>query len=212
MMYLVGSYGTRSGMTLESFLFLAGPPVTLVAGIGLIRRRRWARFYLILLLAAILTHSIIQLARGQVPQSTRISADGVPTTTLASDGSGSIPMTMVSAGLLALLLSRKVRSEFGASARCEGKPVPMAAPAEDWRVGHRGRDGMYYEERHAGVWDRLEIDGEMLTGRAHHVIYFASAQRWLAYPAWAQGRRDEIIARIQSQFREPDYEYHGVSD
>jgi len=43
------------------------------------------------------------------------------------------------------------------------------------------------------------------------VIYFASPERWRRYPAWAQGRRDEIIARITSEFREPDYEYLGIA-
>ncbi len=91
---------------------------------------------------------------------------------------------------------------------------PFGAPASPheergWRVGHRGRDQMYYEERHRGQWERLAIDGEMLTGRAHHVIYFPTPAQWSRYPAWAQGRRDEIIARIKSEFREPDYEYHG---
>src|SRR5215218_8260971 len=80
-----------------------------------------------------------------------------------------------------------------------------------WRVGHRGRDQMYYEELHQGVWERIEIDGEMLTGRAHHVIYFATPERWLEYPAWARDRRAEITARITSEFREPDYEYHGLA-
>jgi len=75
-----------------------------------------------------------------------------------------------------------------------------------WRVGHQGRDRMYYEELHGGAWERIDIDGEMLMGRAHHVIYFASPERWLEYPEWARGRRDEIIARITSEFREPDYE------
>jgi hypothetical protein len=36
-----------------------------------------------------------------------------------------------------------------------------------WRVGHQGRDQMYYEELHQGAWKRIEIDGEMLMGRAH---------------------------------------------
>jgi hypothetical protein len=66
---------------------------------------------------------------------------------------------------------------------------------------------MYYEERIAGEWQRLVVDGEMLMGRAHHVIYFKSAADWQRYPAWAQGRRDEIIGRIKQEFREPDYEY-----
>jgi len=79
-----------------------------------------------------------------------------------------------------------------------------------WRVGHRGRDQLYYEEFHQGAWKRIEIDGEMLTGRAHHVIYFPTPERWLAYPPWARDRRAEITARITSEFREPDYEYHGL--
>jgi hypothetical protein len=66
---------------------------------------------------------------------------------------------------------------------------------------------MYYEEKVAGVWHRLVIDGEMLTGRAHHVIYFASPEVWRGYPEWARERRDEIVARVKSVFREPDYEY-----
>ena len=68
---------------------------------------------------------------------------------------------------------------------------------------------MYYEERIGGDWQRIDIDGEMLTGRAHHVIYFADAETWTRYPEWARHRREEIIARIKSRFREPDYEYHG---
>ena len=66
---------------------------------------------------------------------------------------------------------------------------------------------MYYEEWRDGAWHRLDIEGEMLTGRAHHAVYFASPERWLGYPAWARHRRDEIIARIKSELREPDYEY-----
>ena len=54
-----------------------------------------------------------------------------------------------------------------------------------------------------GSWRRIPISGEMLTGRAHHVIYFAS----IRFPDWAEGRREEIIARIKSAFPEPDYEY-----
>jgi len=80
-----------------------------------------------------------------------------------------------------------------------------------WRVGHQGRDQMYYEELHQGAWKRIEIDGEMLMGRAHHVIYFATPERWLEYPPWARDRRAEITARITSEFREPDYEYHGLA-
>ena len=83
-------------------------------------------------------------------------------------------------------------------------------PDTAWRVGHTGRDCMYYEERIDGRWQRLEISGEMLMGPAHHVIYFASNEAWNGYPEWARGRRAEIIPRIKSSFRAPEYEYHGA--
>jgi hypothetical protein len=79
----------------------------------------------------------------------------------------------------------------------------------DWRVGHTGRDQMFYEERRDGAWQRIVIDGEMLMGVAHHVIYFRPAESWTTYPAWAADRREEIIARIKREFCAPDYEYSG---
>ncbi len=78
---------------------------------------------------------------------------------------------------------------------------------QTWRVGHRGRDMMFYEEMIGGSWQRIDLDGEMLMGRAHHAIYFASAEQWQRYPEWARHRRNDILTRIKSEFREPDYEY-----
>ncbi len=80
---------------------------------------------------------------------------------------------------------------------------------DEWRVGHVGRDAMYYEEFHAGVWRRLSLDGELLMGRAHHVIYFGTLDSWKNQPDWAQGRRDIIIDRVKSVFQMPDYRFDG---
>lgn len=91
--------------------------------------------------------------------------------------------------------------------RVTGPSGPRASgtpgAARGWRVGHEGRDMMFYEEKHGGSWRRIPIDGEMLMGRAHHVIYFTS----IRFPDWAEGRREEIIERIKSAFPEPDYEH-----
>ncbi|HKP76692.1 MAG TPA: hypothetical protein VJT67_14275 [Longimicrobiaceae bacterium] len=77
-----------------------------------------------------------------------------------------------------------------------------------WTVEHSGRDRIVYRER---VRDRLEdcqLDGEMLMGTPHHVIYVPSQAGWeYTAPAWARGRREEIVARIRSRLREPGYEY-----
>ncbi len=85
----------------------------------------------------------------------------------------------------------------------------MRQAPRNWRVGHEGRDSVYYEELRDGAWRRLAIDGEMLIGRAHHVIYFGSRAPWNAQPEWARGRRDEIIARIKSVLSIQNYEYEG---
>jgi len=85
------------------------------------------------------------------------------------------------------------------------------AAEANWRVGHRGRDQMFYEERVNGHWLRIEIQGEMLLGEAHRIIYFASNEQWQAYPEWARQRRTEIIARVKTQFHAPDYLYYGGS-
>ena len=79
--------------------------------------------------------------------------------------------------------------------------------SQTWRVGHKGQHTMYYEELVDGIWERIDIDGEMLIGRAHHVIYFPTESEWHSVPPWASDRREEIIARIKSQFAVPDYEY-----
>ena len=76
-----------------------------------------------------------------------------------------------------------------------------------WRVGHQGRDSMFYEEMIDGRWERIPIDGEMLCGDAHHVIYFPSESEWNAMPDWTRGRRSEIVARIKTIFTQPGYEY-----
>jgi hypothetical protein len=77
-----------------------------------------------------------------------------------------------------------------------------------WRVGHEGRDQMFYEELVKGCWERVALDGEMLCGDSHHVIYFPSAEQWDALPESFRGRRNEIIARIKQAFTPPGYEYH----
>lgn len=70
-------------------------------------------------------------------------------------------------------------------------------------VGHTGRDLMYYAEVRDREWHEMVIDGEMLTGRAHHMIFFSH----ISFPDWAKGREQEIIDRIKSRFHPPDYEY-----
>ncbi|MBX3024979.1 hypothetical protein KF840_08730 [bacterium] len=216
LMILAGSYGTASTDVLGFLAVVVAPPAALAAGIGLLGRRTWAWYGVVALLVALMLANAYELLTARDATTTHRSPAGVETTVLASEPNHhSLPIIVVCAFVLAALGSRAVRAELGVGRRPRATAAPTAPapgnaparPPRGWRVGHRGRDGLYYEERHWGVWRRIDIDGEMLTGRAHHVVYFASPERWQRYPAWARGRRDAIIARIKSELGPPEYEY-----
>ena len=219
-MLAVGSYGTKNAGALDALITIAGPPLTFIAGIGLLRRKRIAWFTMIAVFIGLLAWQASEFFKPAALGRTFVDSNGVPTNFM--DGpSYSTPLIAVCIGALAVLLSAKARAKFAATSAPveEAKAAPTLPTrgdhdaAEDrdisrgWRVGHRGRDQLIYEEHRDGRWQWIEVDGEMLTGRAHHVIYFASAENWQRYPEWARHRRDEIIARIKGQFREPHYEY-----
>ena len=202
LMIAVGADGSATVDPLGFLTVVVAPPAAAAAGLGLLWRQRWAAAIAALLLAAVMVSALWRLFEAPVPQHTIIGADGVPTTVLASQPPDALAMLLVvgvCAAALAALLWR--RGEFAA-------PKRRADRDRGWRVGHRGRDMLYYEEWRDGAWRRLEISGELLTGPAHHAIYFDSPQRWQTYPEWARQRRDEIIGRITSELRPPDYE-HG---
>lgn len=227
LMLVAGSHGTASADAWGILSVVVAPPLAVVAGIGLLRRQRWAWLAVLALLGGVVAFNVRELATARPTTTTHTSPSGVRTTVMASGPNyHSLPLIALALAAMAKLLTRAVRAEVGGRTpgRVPPGPVssappapptlpsvvpPAAAPGErGWRVGHVGRDQMYYEEWRDGGWHRLEIDGEMLTGRAHHVIYFASPARWQAYPEWARHRRDEIVGRIKSEFRPPDYEYN----
>lgn len=111
-MILVRSYGTSTSDPFEFLLIVVLPPVSFVAGIALLRRIRWARYYAIALLTGVLAFNAYGFFRPPTPESVQVSADGVKTTTLASTGTYSIPAVLLAALALATLLTRKVAAEF----------------------------------------------------------------------------------------------------
>ncbi len=213
MMFMVGSYGTANANPLEALIMIAGPPFCTVTGFGLLRRKRWAWFCMVGILFATLAWQASEIAFPPPAEDrTFISPSGVRTTVTGNPPMYSTPIIAVCIAMLGVLFMRKSRAEFSSvrvavsQAGAAQNPAPHEKSAK-WRVGHTGRDSMYYEELRGGEWQRIAIDGEMLMGRAHHVICFASPETWLLYPEWARHRRDEIIVRIKSRFREPEYEY-----
>ncbi|MEK7950986.1 hypothetical protein [Luteolibacter soli] len=202
-MIVAGSYGTAS-TDLTGFLsVIVAPPVAVATGIGLLCRWSWARPVAVLLLAFLIALNVRDLLNHRSTTETTVDPSGLRTTVLASPPNyHSVPLIGIGVVLIARLLVG-----FPRGAASAARKLSTPAPERDWRVGHRGRDGMYYEELQGGTWQRIDIDGEMLMGRAHHVIYFASPEAWQRYPEWARHRREEIIARIKGEFRPPDYEY-----
>lgn len=207
LMVLAGQ-GTQNANFFEGLLVIGGPPFTLVAAICFLRRHRWAWAYFLLLGLFGLLYNVARILRGPTPESTYIDANGVKTTVLASGIGMAVPFSLMFAGLILFLLLPRVRREFFVpKLQATAPPVLPSRNTHRWRVGHQGRDGMYYEEEVGSEWRRIPVDGELLTGRAHHAVYLASPEQWRAYPDWARDRRDEIVARIRSQFRPPDYDY-----
>lgn len=229
-MILTHSYGMSSATALGFVMVVLGPPVSLVAGVGLLRRKRWGWAVILAVLTLIVISSAGDIVQAPLRPVTYTVPSGVPTTVLPRDFTFYcylLPFVVVCAGVIVKLLTKKVRAEFAAASpsglitgtRQFPSPASSTGGARrqsesadrerGWRVGHRGRDGMFYEEWREGAWQQIEVQGEMLTGRAHHVIYFDSPERWQRHPAWARDRRDAIITRIKSEFRVPDYEYQG---
>lgn len=196
-------YANSSSDPLGIFLIFILPPGTLFAGFGLLLRQRWARWWMILLMSGLIALGVKGLVAPPHDNPAYAPRPGPAAEEMKKAVFLQSSLCIAVGGLVFLgLISPPVRREFS-----RGDPDSTHVSAESWRVGHRGRDLMFYEELHDGDWRRIEIDGEMLTGRAHHVIYFACPEVWLQYPDWARHRRDEIMARVKSRFAAPDYEY-----
>ena len=74
-----------------------------------------------------------------------------------------------------------------------------------WRLRCLGAGSWTYEEKRGDSWSGFVMP-ELTDYREppHHLEVMCTA-RWSEYPEWTQGRRDEILARIRSELKEPDY-------
>ncbi|ATC65581.1 hypothetical protein CMV30_17395 [Nibricoccus aquaticus] len=137
LMFIAGSYGTAHASLLDALVVIARPPATLLAGIGLLCRWRWAHTYVLTLTVSFALWSAAAIARGPSPERTYTSPSGVPTTVLASSVNYSFHLTCIaiSAGVLLTLTNRSIRREFrlGLPQSSPSKPavtphLPVASP------------------------------------------------------------------------------------
>jgi hypothetical protein len=115
LMMLSGGPGQAGGSFIGGAIVILGPLATLVAGIGLIRRRRWGHFYAVAVSAALAANSVFVVIRDPIPESSTVSATGTVTTRLATgvDYPVEILIVVICAGLIWELLSPAVRADFG---------------------------------------------------------------------------------------------------
>ena len=114
LMILAGSHGTANASFIGGLVIVGGPPATLVSGIGLLRRWRWAYGYVAVLLIVCATYNLMRLLRGSTPQVSTVRPDGVIHTVLASSVDYPLHLLIIatSVALLVKLLTPAMRAEF----------------------------------------------------------------------------------------------------
>jgi hypothetical protein len=74
-------------------------------------------------------------------------------------------------------------------------------------VTPKGRDSIEYQERRDLIIRRLEIGGEMRV-KGPRVISVPTDNEWdRTMPAWARGRRTEIIEKVRRALGTKRYEF-----
>ena len=118
-MVLAGSYGTANVNLVEGSVVILGPPVTFIAGIGLLRRWRWSWVYMLAVLIGFVVWSAGRIIKGPSPARTTTSANGTRITVSATEVNHRFHGTVivVSLGLFTFFLSSSVRSAFGVGRR-----------------------------------------------------------------------------------------------
>jgi hypothetical protein len=110
---------------LDWLIVVAGPPVSFMAGIGLLRRKRWAWFYLVGILFCLFAWQASKVAFPPPSEDrTFIDPNGVRTTIMGGGPSHSTPIIVLTIAALPVLFSQKSRAEFAAA------PLPVAKMAE----------------------------------------------------------------------------------
>ena len=128
LMFMVGSHGTANAGLIGFVNVVVLPPVTLVAGISLLRRQAWARYYLIALFTVVLAFNFIAVVRANPEPVHYVSPSGVPTTVLPTDRSMFVPFIVICVGALAVLLPRRAHFEVANVPQTRQAEPPTGTP------------------------------------------------------------------------------------
>ena len=74
-----------------------------------------------------------------------------------------------------------------------------------WRLRCVAGGRWAYEEKRHGVWSGFEMEEISDCRESPLHLEIMSSARWNEYPEWTHGRREEILARIRLELKEPLY-------
>jgi hypothetical protein len=123
LMILAGSYGTQTSDPMGFFTVVMAPPLTFVAGFGLWRRWRLARYALLLVLVILMFSNIRELVSGGKTTTIRTTSSGETTTSenvWGGPNRHSVPIISLSVAVMVLLLLPFVAREFASGSGSPG--------------------------------------------------------------------------------------------
>jgi hypothetical protein len=216
LMILSGGQGTSSGDVFGFLIVVVAPPVTLFAGMNLLRRKRWAYLYMLALLSAVLVFNGYDFLTASTVEKTYVSPSGVLTTELPTPRSMYVPAIVISAGMLLMLLSRGVRAEFPAS------DASQAASTEQTQAGASPSSGRA-DESVAGsrsalrapesVYDRAALEASAPSPSSQRLavllivallLGLAGTMGWLVTDGIATGKTTLPIKHVQRSVSRAD--------
>ncbi len=124
LMLVARSYGTAGANLGGVLLIVGGPPGAVVAGIGLIRRWRWAHPTVTLAAAVVAVVHFIGVLRGPVDGSSRVLPSGTRVTHSPTGPRGSGAVAMTASAVFFWFLSPAVRRRFRGPDRRRNLPEP----------------------------------------------------------------------------------------
>jgi hypothetical protein len=211
LMILARSHGTQSTDIGGFLLIVVAPPMTFLAGIGVVVRWRWAWVYCVVGLSLVLGWQALELTRPPKPAvTTTVSPSGVRTTTYHEAPRSNLPLIALCLGLLLVALTPRVRREFALVAsgpvrpdgRLRPRPQPTAAGAAQPTAAlgenaeqHLGEAGSL------GPWTARELVRALLL--LAMILGIAGFMAWLAFrgveigsttlPAYKGGGRTVVL-------------------
>lgn len=131
LMATVPHYGDWSARVLGFISIVFGPIAVLAAGVGLLKRKRWAPPLTMGLSVLVLADNLVGMLQGPTLASSTMDAVGVIQTRLASDAAYSPVLMVLSFAVIALMLGKAVRHEFAPAQEVSAAiGVPAAAKPE----------------------------------------------------------------------------------